>query len=288
MTGVLGMTELLLQTPLDVRQHGYASAIDTAGRHLLRLVNDALDLARIEAGKLSLEHHDFSVAMLLRQVVALAQPLAERKGLSFQCHVDPAMPVALRGDASRLQQILLNLLSNAIKFTDRGEVSLHVTPAASDLGVVFVVADSGPGLSAELQARLFRRFEQCCPVPGRARCGGSGLGLAICRELATAMGGHIGVDSTLGFGARFRVELPLPWAGAGELSPDGPPAAIQALAAAARIAGGRRRHGGAGSQRPVGGAWPTGDAGGAWPGGTGGTSGRAFRRGSVRPRPARH
>lgn len=231
MTGVLGMAELLLQTPLDRRQHGYASAIDTAGRHLLRLVNDALDLARIEAGKLSLERHDFSVAVLVRQVVALAQPLAERKGLSFRCDVDGAMPVALRGDASRLQQILLNLLSNAIKFTDRGEVSLHVTPAAKDHGVVFVVADSGPGLSAEQQARLFRRFEQGGSVPGRARRGGSGLGLAICRELATAMGGQIGVDSAPGLGARFRLELPLPSAGTGEQLPQAPPAAAPALPA---------------------------------------------------------
>lgn len=229
MTGVLGMTELLLQTPLDPRQHGYASAIDTAGRHLLRLVNDALDLARIEAGKLALERHDFSVAMLVHQVVALARPLAERKGLTFHCDVDPALPVALRGDASRLQQILLNLLSNAIKFTDRGVVSLRVAPAEIDAGVVFVVADSGPGLSAEQQARLFRRFEQGDAVPGRARRGGSGLGLAICRELATAMGGHISVDSAPGLGAQFRLELPLPWASAGEQSPPASSEAARAL-----------------------------------------------------------
>jgi len=224
MTGVLGMTELLLQTPLNRRQHDYASAIETAGRHLLRLVNDALDLARIEAGKLSLEGHDFSIAVLLRQVVALAQPLAERKGLSFRCDVDPALPVALRGDASRVQQILFNLLSNAIKFTDRGEVSLCVAPALRPEGVVFEIGDSGPGLSVEQQANLFRRFEQGGTVPRRMQRGGSGLGLAICRELATAMGGHIDVDSAPGLGARFRVALPLPWAADSEESSEAPSA----------------------------------------------------------------
>jgi len=212
MTGVLGMTELLLQTPLDARQHDYASAIDTAGRHLLRLVNDALDLARIEAGKLSLDRHNFPVQLLLHQVAALARPLAERKGLAFHSEIDPALPPALRGDASRVQQILLNLLSNAIKFTDSGSVTLFAGPLAEGRGVVFEIGDSGPGLSAEQQAGLFRRFEQGGAVHGRARQGGSGLGLAICRELATAMGGSIGVESAPGQGARFRVELPLPWA----------------------------------------------------------------------------
>ncbi|MDG2525460.1 ATP-binding protein [Stenotrophomonas sp. HITSZ_GD] len=211
MTGVLGMTELLLQTPLDARQHGYASAIDTAGRHLLRLVNDALDLARIEAGKLSLERRNFPLHALLEQAMALARPLAARKGLAFVCEIDPALPVALRGDPSRVRQILLNLLSNAIKFTERGTVALHAMPGAPGGGVVFEIHDTGPGLSAEQQAGLFRRFEQG-GAHGRARHGGSGLGLAICRELATAMGGHVGVDSTPGQGACFRVTLPLPWA----------------------------------------------------------------------------
>ncbi|HVJ39469.1 MAG TPA: ATP-binding protein, partial [Stenotrophomonas sp.] len=229
MTGVLGMTELLLRTPLDPRQHGYASAIDTAGRHLLRLVNDALDLARIEAGKLSLEKYDFCVDVLVHPIVALAQPLAERKGLTFYCEMDPALPTALHGDASRLQQILLNLLSNAIKFTERGTVSLRITPAEDDGGVVFVVADSGPGLSAEQQARLFRRFEQGDAIGGHARRCGSGLGLAICRELATAMGGHIGVDSAPGLGARFRLALPLATATVAEAPPECASAAVHVL-----------------------------------------------------------
>ncbi len=228
MTGVLGMTELLLQTPLDTRQHGYASAIDTAGRHLLRLVNDALDLARIEAGKLSLERRNFPLHALLEQAMALARPLATRKGLAFICEIDPTLPPALRGDPSRVRQILLNLLSNAIKFTERGAVTLRAMPAAPGRGVVFEIHDTGPGLSAEQQAGLFRRFEQG-GAHGRARQGGSGLGLAICRELATAMGGHVGVESLPGQGACFRVELPLPWAAHADIDLDAgiaaPPAA---------------------------------------------------------------
>ncbi|HEY0335049.1 MAG TPA: ATP-binding protein [Stenotrophomonas sp.] len=232
MTGVLGMTELLLQTPLNERQHGYASAIDAAGRHLLRLVNDALDLARIEAGKLSLEQRDFDLRSLLDQVVALARPLAERKGLVFQWQLAPGLPAALRGDPNRVQQILLNLLSNAIKFTERGEVVLHAMPGSDARGVVFEISDTGPGLSQEQLARLFRRFEQAEGAHTQARHGGSGLGLAICRELATAMGGTIEVDSLPGRGARFRVELPLPWlkhANALVVAQDGPPLPVLRL-----------------------------------------------------------
>jgi len=230
MTGVLGMTELLLQTPLDARQHGYARAIDTAGRHLLRLVNDALDLARIEAGKLSLERRNFPLHALLEQAMALARPLAGRKGLDFACEIDPALPPALRGDPSRVRQILLNLLSNAIKFTERGAVTLRAFPSAPGRGVVFEIRDTGPGLSAEQQAGLFRRFEQR-GAQGRTRQGGSGLGLAICRELATAMGGHIGVESAPGQGACFRVELPLPWAAQADVDLDAetPAAPVTAL-----------------------------------------------------------
>ncbi|WP_306291568.1 sensor histidine kinase, partial [Xanthomonas axonopodis] len=117
MTGVLGMSELLLQTPLDGRQQGYASAIQLAGKHLLRLVNDALDLARIEAGKLPLDYRDFDLRQLVGQVVELVRPSAEQKQLAFHCELDDALPPALHGDASRVQQILLNLLFNAVKFT---------------------------------------------------------------------------------------------------------------------------------------------------------------------------
>ncbi|KXB13336.1 ligand-binding sensor domain-containing protein [Xylella fastidiosa] len=213
MTGVLGMSELLLETPLDTRQHGYATSIQAAGKHLLRLVNDALDLAKIEAGKLSLERRDFDFHALLEQVVAMIRPMAERKGLRFVYRLDPEVPQYVHGDADRLQQILLNLLINATKFTEHGEVVLQVAPGQEQacLGVRIHVADTGPGLSEEQCQRLFRRFEQVNGASTAARYGGSGLGLAICRELATVMEGEIHVDSELGKGTCFRVLLPLPW-----------------------------------------------------------------------------
>ncbi len=211
MTGVLGMSELLLQTPLDGRQQGYASAIQSAGKHLLRLVNDALDLARIEAGKLALDDRDFDLRQLIRQVVDLVRPSAEQKQLVFECHLDESLPRALHGDANRVQQILLNLLFNAVKFTERGQVRLRVLPLQAGDGIRVEVSDTGPGMSEEQRGRLFQRFEQAEGGRTTTRHGGSGLGLAICRELAAAMGGSVGVSSALGQGACFVVELPLRW-----------------------------------------------------------------------------
>lgn len=213
MTGVLGMSELLLQTTLDGRQHGYASAIQLAGKHLLRLVNDALDLARIEAGKLPLEYRDFDLRQLVEQVVELVRPSAEQKQLAFACDLDHALPPALHGDASRVQQILLNLLFNAVKFTERGSVHLRVAVLSqhTQQGIRVEVRDTGPGMSTEQRGRLFQRFEQAEGALTLARHGGSGLGLAICRELAAAMDGSVTVSSELGHGACFVVELPLHW-----------------------------------------------------------------------------
>jgi ligand-binding sensor domain-containing protein/nitrogen-specific signal transduction histidine kinase/CheY-like chemotaxis protein len=207
MTGVLGMTELLQATPLDERQKGYADAIQRAGTHLLRLVNDALDLAKIEAGKLELQQVEFDLHALIADVVALMGPVAGKRGLAFQDGLAAGVPRLVRGDPLRLRQILLNLLGNAIKFTESGHVSLHASPLAPH-GVRLVVGDTGPGINAEQQTRLFRRFEQADGAHTTARYGGSGLGLAICQELAVAMGGHIDVDSAPGRGTRFSVDLP--------------------------------------------------------------------------------
>ena len=208
MTGVLGMAELLQGTPLDTQQRGHVDAIRRAGEHLLRLVNDALDMARIEAGKLELVNAPFVLRPLLDEVAALMAPLAERKGLLFAEHIDADAPPALHGDRTRVQQILLNLIGNAVKFTEAGHVSLEVAALQPD-GVRFVVADSGPGLNPEQRERLFRRFEQADGARTAARYGGSGLGLAISQELAAAMGGRIAVESAPGKGTRFVVELPL-------------------------------------------------------------------------------
>ncbi len=209
MTGVLGMSELLLDTGLDKRQRGYAVAIRRAGEHLMRLVNDALDLARIEAGKLELVAQPFDLAAVLDEVGGLVEPMARQRGLGFRCHVDAQTPRWLLGDAGRVRQILLNLLGNAVKFTEEGSVSMQVAPIASG-GVRLVVSDTGPGLNEEQQAHLFQRFEQADGARTAARYGGSGLGLAICQELAVAMGGRIELDSTPGHGTDFTVDLPLP------------------------------------------------------------------------------
>ena len=208
MTGVLGMSELLLGTPLDEKQRGYTHAIQNAGSHLLRLVNDALDIARIEAGKLELQQQEFNLRALVDEVAGLTAPMAEQRGLAFSDDIAAGTPDALSGDPVRVRQILLNLLGNAIKFTEKGSVSLRVSPSLPQ-GVRFEIADTGPGINEEQQTRLFQRFEQAEGARTAARYGGSGLGLAICQELAVAMGGRIRVESTQGVGTRFIVDLPL-------------------------------------------------------------------------------
>lgn len=211
LTGVLGMTELLLGTELDARQQRFANAIQQAGTHLLGLVNDALDLARIEAGKLELDNRPFELGRLLQEVSALMAPMAERRGLVFEPAAAFPTPVMVVGDAMRLRQILMNLLGNAIKFTERGKVSVAAELLPGQSGICLSVRDTGPGISAEQQSRLFQRFEQADGNRTASRYGGSGLGLAICQELAMAMGGRMRVESRLGEGARFVLEVPLRW-----------------------------------------------------------------------------
>jgi len=208
MTGVLGMGELLMGTALDEKQRSYVASIRDAGDHLLRLVNDALDLARIEAGRLELDPRPFALRELVDDVAALHGPLARQRGLAFDCQVLQGAPAMLEGDPTRIRQILFNLLGNAIKFTRVGEVGLRAEPLGRE-GVRFVVRDTGPGLSEEQRSRLFRRFEQADGARTTTRYGGSGLGLAISQELAAAMGGRIDVASSPGVGTRFSVELPL-------------------------------------------------------------------------------
>ncbi len=225
MTGVLGMAELLQASKLDNRQHGQVHAIHRAGKHLLRLVNDALDLARIEADKLVLSEEPFDLHLLVDEAAALMAPLAEQKNLRFTLQRAGVLPRAFIGDRTRIEQILLNLLGNAIKFTEYGEVGLVVSQP-TDGGVRFVIYDTGPGLNDEQRQRLFRRFEQAEGARTNARYGGSGLGLAISQELAAVMGGRIDLDSAPGAGARFTVDLPLQVA-------DAPPITAAAASASA-------------------------------------------------------
>ncbi|MBU6246404.1 MAG: response regulator [Xanthomonadaceae bacterium] len=213
MTGVIGMAELLLATPLQAGQREYAQAMQRSGTMLLKLLNDALDLARIEAGRLELEPAPFAPRQLLDDVARLVGGQAQAKGIEFRLDVAPDLPPRLVGDMLRIEQILLNLATNAVKFTGQGRVTLSGQRAST--GVVFSVSDTGPGIPEASQSRLFGRFEQ---AEGPQRRAGSGLGLAICRELVTLMGGSIELESRLGHGSTFRVRLPLP-----ELAPPGTP-----------------------------------------------------------------
>lgn len=211
LTGVLGMSELLLSSVLPSRERGYAQSIQQAGEHLLRLVNDALDLARIEAGKLELQQGWVDLAAQVQQVVVLMQPLAQAKQLHFVTEQVFAAHTHVLGDALRLRQIMLNLLGNAIKFTASGQVTLRVVVSEQSPGLLLEVIDTGPGIADAQMQRLFKRFEQADGARTAERYGGSGLGLSISNELAVAMGGAISVDSQPGRGARFSVQLPLAW-----------------------------------------------------------------------------
>ncbi len=230
MTGVLGMSELLLATPLDERQRGYARAIQQSGQLLLRLVNDSLDIARIDAGKLALDDRPLDPAALLREVAELQRPLADRKGLSIKVTIAEGVPASIWGDELRIKQILLNLVNNALKFTERGGVELALSRVATT-HLRFHVADSGPGMSAEVCARLFNRFEQAEGV--LRRFGGSGLGLAICRELTLLMGGTITVSSAIDEGSVFDVDLPIYEASGEHVADPAPESARSAVATAA-------------------------------------------------------
>jgi signal transduction histidine kinase/ligand-binding sensor domain-containing protein/ActR/RegA family two-component response regulator len=204
MTGVIGMAELLLSTPLNETQREYAESMQRASNVLLKLLNDALDMARIEAGKLVLEPAPFDVRALVQDVERLQKGAAKAKGLTFGVQVDEDVPVSLVGDALRIRQVLFNLTNNAVKFTEHGSISIHVGWLDDHLWLD--VSDTGPGISENSRVRLFRRFEQ---DDGPQRSVGSGLGLAICSELVGLMAGGITLDSALGKGSTFRVRLPL-------------------------------------------------------------------------------
>jgi signal transduction histidine kinase/ActR/RegA family two-component response regulator len=204
LTGVLGMTELLMKTQLNDRQHQYATAIRRSGTLLLRHVNDALDVARIEAGRLELNLAPFDPAAILHDIADADAGLAAQKNLLIEVVIADDAPRAVRGDALRVQQILFNLTHNALKFTTHGGITLKLERGGD--GIAYQVIDNGPGMTAEECARIFQRFEQA--DHGRLQPG-SGLGLAISRELVQLMGGRIGVQSVPGRGSTFSVQLPL-------------------------------------------------------------------------------
>ncbi len=205
MNAVIGMSQLLLETPLTQEQRHYAETVRSSGESLLALINDILDLSKIEAGKLALEAVDFNVHDILADVVNVLAVKAHQKGLELIVQCDQALSERVRGDPVRIRQILMNLGSNAVKFTERGEVVVKANVVEQDqdnVMVRFVVSDTGIGIAQDQQNRLFGSFEQVDSSISR-RFGGTGLGLAISKRLVEAMDGRIGVSSRPGQGASF-------------------------------------------------------------------------------------
>jgi CheY-like chemotaxis protein/nitrogen-specific signal transduction histidine kinase len=211
MNGVLGMCELLLATSLDNRQHHLARTMRQSASMLLVIINDILDLSRIEAGKVEIESRPFDLDVCLEEVSATLAPTAHGKGLDFGVVIAPDVPRVVTGDAVRMRQILLNLVGNAIKFTGNGEIGVNVeldkpTDAVEKLKIE--VRDSGIGISKEQQKHLFENFSQA-DVSITRKFGGTGLGLAITKQLVNMMGGEIRLKSQLGDGTTITVTLPL-------------------------------------------------------------------------------
>jgi PAS domain S-box-containing protein len=247
MNGVIGMANLLLDTPLNDEQRHFAEIIRSSSMSLLTILNDILDFSKIEARKLLLENTDFDLARLLEDFAALYQVKASEQGLSFAWTLDPATPLRLHGDAGRLRQILTNLVGNAIKFTQHGGITVAVSPVETEAEVSllrFVVTDTGIGIPADRLKAIFQPFEQADSATTR-KYGGTGLGLSISAQLVEMMGGSIGAESHTGEGSHFWFQVrlrhqaakaPTPAAAAAATAAPARPLAAEAVASkAARI-----------------------------------------------------
>ena len=226
MNGILGMTGLLLDTKLDEEQRRFADVVQESGEALLGIVNDILDISKLEAGKLEIETIDFDLVATVDAAAALMAPRAREKGIDLAVYVEPAARGAYRGDPARVRQILLNLLGNAIKFTEKGSVAVQVTVKLGEaeglcgkVPLRFEVSDTGIGMAESVRERLFQKFSQADSSITR-RFGGTGLGLAICKQLVEHMGGEIGLSSRLGAGSIFWFVIPFERAGAGVVDRD--------------------------------------------------------------------
>ncbi len=222
MNGILGMTGLLLDTALDEEQRRFAEVVRESGEGLLTVVNDILDISKLEAGKLELETIEFDLVNTVESAVVLMIGRAREKQIDIAMYIEPEAAGTYRGDPNRIRQILLNLIGNAIKFTEKGGVSIEVAvrrdpQQAADGALVplrFEVRDTGIGMPESVRTRLFQKFAQADSSVTR-RFGGTGLGLAICKELVDLMGGTITASSRLGEGSIFAFEVSLPKSGAG-------------------------------------------------------------------------
>jgi signal transduction histidine kinase len=208
MNGVIGAVQLLLDSPLTTEQQAHAETIRASGELLLSIINDILDLSKIEAGHLVLESRAFDPRRSLASIDSLMRPAAAARGIAFDLRVDEAVPARLVGDDMRLRQVMLNLASNAVKFTSRGGVAVHLAAGPPDaegwLPVEFTVKDTGIGISEHRLETVFEPFTQANASTAR-EYGGTGLGLAICRRIATLMQGSLEVQSVPGEGSEFRL-----------------------------------------------------------------------------------
>ena len=205
MNGVIGMAWLLLQSEMSGEQRHRVERIQQCGEVLLSLLNDILDISKIESGRFEIEKAGYRPRRMIEDVTALMEAQAEQKGLAYRVEVQDDLPEILIGDVTRVRQVLPNLTGNALKFTERGHVAICVTYQAGSLG--FAVADSGIGIESGNQARIFEKFTQADASTSR-EFGGTGLGLSICKELVRLMGGEIGLHSTPGEGSTFRFSVP--------------------------------------------------------------------------------
>ncbi len=209
MNGVLGMTELLLDTPLNPQQADYVDTIRSSGEILLALINDVLDFSKLEAQRLELDYQPFSLPVCIQEVFSVVDQSAQTKALHLGYSIDPQVPEVIVGDSLRLRQILLNLLSNGIKFTERGEVSLCITvqPSGSKSELCFTVKDTGIGIPQERLTLLFQSFAQVSSETA-SKYGGTGLGLLISKQLVELMGGRMWVESKIDCGSTFSFTIP--------------------------------------------------------------------------------
>ena len=209
LNGVIGMSTLLSKTRLHPEQKDFVSTIHASAQTLLALINDILDISKIEAGKTEIKNVDFDLYLLVNTTASLLAPEAEKKGLDFKVHLSPQIPFLLRGDSQYLRQIMINLISNAVKFTNDGRIDIDVLPAVSSgpgINLRFEVTDTGIGISENAQAKIFDKFSQADESTTR-RYGGTGLGMAIAKHLIEAMGGKIGLNSKPDKGSTFWFEL---------------------------------------------------------------------------------